>query len=338
MKKGIFTLAITFCTILCCNAQDNLNDLLAAGVSDAQRFAEDYIAPVSEGLGFGINNGWFNNAKAPKRFGFELALIGNASFIKDKKKSFVMNTSDYQNIAFSDGSTSKAVASALGQNNPDVVVEITYDDPIFGNQTVSLNLPTGIGSENINLIPTAFLQGSFSPFKGTQIKGRFFPKVDTEDVKINLYGFGLQQEFTSWLPADKIWPVAISGLVAYTHLDASYDFTDADLVNGANQRVETDVNTILLQLIVGTRLKIINFYGGLGYITGKGTTDLLGSYVVTDGILTSPVIRDPFSVERDISGIRGTVGANLQLGFFGLNADYSIAEFNSAALGINFAF
>ena len=337
MKK-ISLLILFIITIPTLNAQDNIDELLAAGVSDAKRFTADYIAPASEGLAFGINNGWFNKAKSSRRFGIEFSILANASFIKDEKKSFIMNIADYENIRFSDNSPSKNVASSLGHNDPDISVIVTYDDPIFGSQEVEITLPTGIGSTNINLIPTAFLQASFSPFKGTQVKGRFFPKVETEDANIGLYGIGIQQEFTSWLPADKIFPVAISGLIAYTHLNGSYDFTDTGIVDGENQQIATDVNTMLFQLIVGTKLKIINFYGGLGYVNGKSTTDLLGTYRVSNGAVFAEEIVDPFSIKQDISGVRATVGANLKLGFFGLNADYTLAEFDSASLGINFSF
>jgi hypothetical protein len=249
-----------------------------------------------------------------------------------------MNSADYNNIRFEDNSPSKMVATALGHNDPDINIFITYDDPLFGDQEVILTLPTGIGSENIDLIPTAFLQASFSPFKGTQLKGRFFPKVDTDDVKVGFYGLGIQQEFTSWLPADSVFPVAISGLVAYTHLDGSYNFTDGQYVEGENQQIDTTINTLLFELLVGTKLKVINFYGGLGYLDGKSTTDLLGTYRVTNGLLFSEEIVDPFSVEQDVSGVRATVGANLKLGFFSLNADYTLAEFDSASVGLNFSF
>jgi hypothetical protein len=337
MKKFnlLFFFAFAISTV---NAQENINDLLTAGISDAKQFSSDYLAPASEGLAFGINNGWFNNAKAPKKYGFEISLVGNVSFIEDDKKSFQMNVADYENIRFEDNSPSKIVATALGHNDPDITIFITYDDPLFGNQEVSLTLPTGIGSENVNLIPTAFLQASFSPFKGTQLKGRFFPNVDTDEVKIGFYGLGIQQEFTSWLPADSVFPVAISGLVAYTHLNGSYNFTDGQYVQGENQQIDTKLNTLLFELLVGTKLKVINLYGGLGYMDGKSTTDLLGTYRVTDGLLFSQDIVDPFSVEKDVSGMRATVGANLKVGFFSLNADYTLAEFNSASVGLNFSF
>ncbi len=337
MKKSLQIVPILLVSLFA-HSQENIDDLLAAGIADAKTFTANYIAPASEGVIFGINNGWFNNAKAPHRFAVEISLIGNASFIKNEKKSFILDVADYNNLRFGDGNPSKVVASALGQNNPDVKVIVTYDDPIFGNQEIELTLPTGIGSTSLNFIPTAFLQASFSPFKGTQIKARYFPKVNAEDTKLELYGAGLQQDFTSWLPADKVFPVAISGLIAYTHLNGSYDFTDSSVVDGDNQKIETSVNSLLLQLVVGTKLKIINFYGGLGYVNGKSTSDLLGRYIVSNGIVSSEEIIDPFSVKQDVSGIRATVGANLKLGFFGINADYTLAEFDNASVGINFSF
>ena len=337
MKNFVF-LSIVLFSVFNNIAQENINDLLAAGIEDAKQFTTDYIAPASEGLVYGINNGWFNNAKSPHRFGFSLSIVGNTSFIKDDKKSFQMNINDYQNVRFPDNSPSKIVATALGHNNPDITVIVTYDDPIFGNEEVELTLPTGIGDANINFIPTAFLQATFSPFKGTQLKGRFFPKVAADDVEVGLYGFGIQQEFTSWLPADKVFPVAISGLIAYTHLNGSYDFTNTNVVDGDNQQISTEVNTLLYQLIVGTRLKLINFYAGLGYINGKSTTDLTGTYIVSDGVLFSEEIIDPFSINQNVSGLRTTLGAHLKLGFFGLNVDYTIAEFDTASVALNFSF
>jgi hypothetical protein len=63
----------------------------------------------------------------------------------------------------------------------------------------------------------------------------------------------------------------------------------------------------------------------------------LGTYIVTDGALFSEELIDPYSVEQKVSGVRASLGAHLKLGFFGLNLDYTVAEFNSASLGINFS-
>ncbi|GAA4798940.1 hypothetical protein GCM10023330_00220 [Litoribaculum gwangyangense] len=319
-------------------AQSDIDALLAAGVDDAQRFANDYLAPGTNGLMHSMNANWFNTADAKPLGGFEISVVVNAAQVKNDSKMFNLNTADYNNVQFVQGPSSQMVSTVLGENNPIIFVELEYEDPIFGNQTEQIELPDGIGSENINLLPTAFIQGALGLSKGIELKARFVPKIDTDEVSLSMFGAGLQVEFTKWLPADKLLPVAISGLVAYTSLDGSYDLSGSSTVSGENQRVESDVNTWLFQLIASTKLPVINFYGGLGYIQGTSESDLLGTYRVTNGVLTSQDIVDPFSVKSEISSVRGTLGFKLKLGFFRLNGEYHLSEFNAYSLGINFGF
>ena len=337
MKK-LPLLMLSFFAIITLKAQNDIDALLAAGVEDAERFANDYLESGTNGLMYSMNANWFNSADAKPLGGFEISIIANAAQIQDDHKTFLMNTDLYNNVQFVQGSNAQDVATALGDNNPDIFVEITYDDPIFGQQTEQIELPTGIGDESANLLPTAFIQGAVGLIKGTEIKVRFIPKIDTDDVDLSMYGIGLQHELTKWLPADKLWPVAISGLVAYTHLSGSYDLTDSSGIQGENQRLENDTNTWLFQLIASTKLKVINFYGGLGVISGESKSDLLGTYIVSDGIINSSPIVDPFSVSSKVSGVRGTIGTKLKLGFFRLNAEYHLAEFNAFSVGLNFGF
>jgi len=317
-------------------AQENIEDLLASGINDAQRFVQSYLDPASEGLVYNLNNGWFNSGKAKKLFGFEIAIIANASFVKDENKTFTLNTADFENLRFLDGSTSREVSTAFGNVEG---VSVIVEGPLPGNvDDAVFELPTGLGSAEINFIPSAFVQASVGLIKGTELKARFFPKVETDDVEAGLFGFGIQHDFTSWLPADKLIPVAISGLIAYTQLDATYDFTDSSIVNGSDQRLENSTNTLLFQVIGSTRLPIFNVYGGVGYITGKSETDLRGTFNVTSGAIAGDTLIDPFSVENSVSGIRGTVGFKLKLGFFRLNADYTLAEFDNLSVGLSFGF
>lgn len=337
MKK-IALLILLFVATISLKAQNDLDALLAAGVDDAQRFANDYLAPGTNGLMYSMNSNWFNTADAKPLGGFEISIIANAASVKNENKSFLMNTDLYNNVQFVQGPNSQMVSTVLGENNPDIDVILTYDDPIFGQQTEQITLPSGIGSENINLIPTAFIQGALGLSKGIEVKARFVPKIKTDDVSLSMYGAGLQFEMTKWLPADKVLPVAISGLVAYTHLDGSYNLDESSGVDGENQRLETATNTWLFQMIASTKLPVINFYGGVGYIKGKSESDLLGTYRVSNGMVTSEDIVDPFSVSSEVSGVRGTIGTKLKLGFFRLNAEYHLAEFNAFSVGINFGF
>lgn len=337
MKNLVFLMVFCFSGLVS-KAQNDIDVLLAAGIEDAERFANDYLAPGTNGLMHSMNANWFNSAKVKPLGGFEISAVVNASLIKDDNKMFLLDTGDYNNVQFVQGSNSQMVASVLGENDPTIFVEVEYDDPIFGSQTTQFELPQGIGDGSKNLLPSAFIQGAVGLGSGLEIKARFFPKIETDDVSFNMYGAGLQIEFTELLPASKLWPVALSGLVAYNHLDGSYDITDSSGIEGENQRLENDTNTWLFQAIVSTKLPIINFYGGVGYISGSSESDLLGTYRVRNGPLVSDNIVDPFSVSSDVSAVRAIVGTKLKLGFFRLNAEYHISEFDAFSAGISFGF
>lgn len=318
-------------------SQSNVNEVFAAGVEDAERFSDSYFGPVSEGAIYSLANGWYNTADAKPLGGFEISIIGNMTSFKNKedKKQFVLNTADYENLQFVDGSTSKPVSTALGDlQGINVFVEGEIG-PITTRE--EFELPTGLASENINFIPTGFVQVSVGLVKGLEVKARFLPKIDTEDVGFGLYGAGLQYDFTKLLPADKLLPIALSAVAGYTHLDASYDFTNSNIVDGSDQRVEVDMNVWSFQAVASTKLPVINFYGGLGYVSGNSTTDVLGTYRVQSGPFQE-TYTDPFSLSRKASGVVGTLGAKLKIGFFRLNADYSFAEFNNLTVGVNFGF
>ncbi|UKM65060.1 hypothetical protein GSB9_01622 [Flavobacteriaceae bacterium GSB9] len=347
MKRVTLFILLTL-TVFLSKAQSDIDALLIAGVDNAERFANDYLAPATNGLMHSMNASWFNTADAKPLGGFEISVIANASIFKDEHKSFSMNIADYNSmgqdydIEFADGATSKLVASALGENNPNIDIIVRYDDPLLPgedrNGEERITLPSGIGESSGNLLPTAYIQGALGLSKGIEIKARFLPKIETDEVSLSMYGAGLQFEMTKWLPADKYMPVAISGLVAYAHLGGEYDLTESSGINGDNQRLESDTNTWLFQLIASTKMKVINFYGGLGMISGKSESDLLGNYVVSTGPFSSETITDPFSVSSEVSSFRGTAGLKLKLGFFRLNAEYHLSEFDAFSVGVNFGF
>lgn len=319
------------------NAQ-NLNDLLVAGLNDAERFADSYLAPVTEAGIYSISNGWYNSADAKPLGGFEVSVIGNITGFKNKedKKSFTLNTADYENLTFDDGSTSRQVSTALGDIDGVIVnVNATIDGQVVSEQ---FELPTGFG-DDISFVPTGYIQASVGLIKGLEVKARFLPKIDTDDVQIGLFGAGIQYDFTKLLPADKLLPVAISAVIGYTNLNGEYDFTDTGAISGANQRIDANVNTWNFSAVVSTRkIPVINFYGGLGYIVGKSETDLLGTYEVATVSGIPIVYNDPFSITNDVSGVTANIGTKIKLGFFRLNIDYNIAEFSTLTAGMSFGF
>ena len=331
MKHIVFALSLLCAGSL--TAQVNLNDLLAAGIEDSQRYTTDYLDPAAEGIIYGVTGNWANTAEVKPLGGIEISVIGNLTFYGslDDKKQFILDTADYQNIQFADGSTSKPVASALGDIEG-VFAVIEDEDGIVSQ---AFELPTGLASESIDFLPSGYVQVGVGLIKGTEVKARFLPKISVKDGDASFYGFALQHEFTKHLPADKVIPVAISALIGYTHFDGTYDFSNTSFIDGSNQRFEASINSWIFQALVSTRLPIINFYGGLGYVTGKAETDLRGTYIVEAGPFQT-TYTDPYSVENKASGIVGNIGTKLKLGFFRLHADYTLGQFNTLSIGLNF--
>ncbi|QAA82766.1 hypothetical protein EI546_14025 [Aequorivita sp. H23M31] len=336
MKKLLFVLVLM--SGVSTVAQENLEDLIAAGIEDAQRFATGYISPGAEGMIHIMANGWVQTAETKKPLRFDISIVGNAGFIKKKHQTFTVNTADYNNLKFRDGSTVKEVATTFGENDPDVFVYSVVRNG-EDSEEVEFKLPQGLASVNLNILPTAFLQARLGIFKGTEVKLRYFPKIAQEEVKVGLFGAGLQHDFTSWIPAEKVFPVAISGVVAFTNVGASYNFTNHEIVSGENQHFDLKLNSWLFQLQASTKMRVFNVYGGVGYVSGTSDFNVLGNYKVNAGIPLDEMtnqFKDPFTVKTKVSDMRATLGANLRLGFFGLNLDYNLAEFNSATVGLHF--
>ncbi len=335
MKRIILVLALVSVTMG--KAQD-LNDIFVSGVADAERFANAYLAPVSEASIYSISNGWYNTAEAKPLGGFEISIIGNMTGFKNKddKKAFLLDPADYENLDFvNNPGQPTMVATGLGDIEG-VEVFVEDESGVFREE---FELPTGLSAENLNFIPSGYLQGSVGLIKGLEVKARFLPKIKfDDDAKIGLFGAGLQYDFTKMLPADKMLPVAISAVIGYTNLNGEYDFTDSDFIQGENQRIDASFKTWNFSAVVSTKnIPVINFYGGLGYITGKSDIDLLGTYEA-NGPFFSETVVDPFSVSKKASGVSANLGAKLKLGFFRLNAEYNISEFSTFTFGVNFGF
>lgn len=335
MKKIVLLVALI--SVSFGRAQD-LNDLFVSGVNDAERFANAYLAPVSEAGIYSISNGWYNTADAKPLGGFEISIVGNITGFKNKedKKAFTLDPNDYENLDFVDNpGQARQVSTGLGDIEG-VRVFVEDENGLFREE---FELPSGLAAEDFNFVPSGYIQASVGLVKGLEVKARFLPKIKfDDDAKIGLFGAGIQYEFTKLLPADKLLPVAISTVIGYTNLAGDYDFTDSSTINGDNQRIDASFKTWNFSAVISTRkIPVINFYGGVGYITGKSNIDLLGTYEARGPFFTTTV-EDPFSVAKNASGVTANLGTKLKLGFFRLNAEYNFSEFSTFTFGVNFGF
>ncbi|WP_146052809.1 DUF6588 family protein [Aquimarina sp. I32.4] len=331
MKKCMLLLTFILCHVGV--SQTDIDQILEVGIDNAQRFSGEYFAPAGESLVNNMTNGWYSTAKTKKLWHFEVGIVGNLSFVREEKQSFVLDTRNYTDLILASGQTRQEVASALGYNQQDVSVIVTSSQ----GPAVEVVLPDGIGDSGINSIPSGFIQGSLGLIKSTEIKLRFLPRVKAvQDAEIQLYGVGFQHEFTDWVFPLKRWPVRLSGLIGYTNVKGFYDINSDSGVLGTDQEVRLQTNSWLITSIVSTKLPVLNFYGGLGYYFGSSNADVLGTYQVQNGPLASEIITDPISVRNKTNGVKASIGARVEFGIFKANMDYTLQNYNNLSLGLNF--
>ncbi|GAB7086606.1 DUF6588 family protein [Marinifilum fragile] len=338
MKKLILLL-ILFAPFL--GKSQDIEQFLLAGTEDASKLTEKYVNPVSKGFMYGLNNGWYSTARTHKKLGFDITLVANLAKVPSKDEAFQFIESDYSNITLVNGS-SKIQTLMGGENNTTLQARIKTD---MGEvKLTDFVMPDGIGDDlPMNAVPTATLQvGIGIPGINSDLKVRYLPKVGSSDLEVGMFGIGLQKSLSKMLKIDKT-PVDISALIAYTRLTSEYDIQEDSGLNGSGQKMEFKTNAYTFQAIASVNLKLIEFYGAVGYNTAKMDVDIKGSYDLEytlegTGATVKETVVDPVSVDFDASGVRATLGTRLNLGFFKIFGDYTIQEYNTITGGIAFSF
>ena len=67
-------------------AQDGFEQAILGSTKDAGNLIQAYFNPGMEGLINSMNSGWYHTAKVHKKFGFDITIGLNASFIPPKRK------------------------------------------------------------------------------------------------------------------------------------------------------------------------------------------------------------------------------------------------------------
>ncbi|MCZ4695522.1 hypothetical protein DWB61_11595 [Ancylomarina euxinus] len=339
MKKFILLL---FLLIPFLGKSQDIEQFLLSGTEDASKLTENYVNPVAKGFMYGLNNGWYTTARTHKKFGFDITLVANLAQVPGKDEIFNFVASDYKNLSLQSG-PSKIQTLFGGENTTVLQAKIETDGGSF--DLANFNMPDGIGDDlPIKAVPSATLQvGIGIPVIDADLKIRYLPKLGTSDLETGMFGIGIQKSFSKLLKIDKT-PFDVSALLAFTNLNAEYDIQGDSEFNGSGQKLEFSTNAYTIQAIASVNLKLIEFYGALGYNTAKMDVNIKGTYEleyteVNSGLtVVSETLIDPVSVEFDASGVRATVGTRLNLGFFKIFADYTMQEYNTITGGIAFSF
>ena len=337
MKKLILLL---FTILLSFSVKAQELEILLLANDDANLLLKNYMSPIMLGMQHSLNNGWYHTAKTHKKFGFDITIQANAALVPSNQQSFNFNASDYKYLSIDSGSNT--INTIMGGEN---TTKLNVRVPEANDYKVaSFSMPDGIGEDlPLNAVPSPMIQASVGLIPNTDISIRYLPEINTDDVSGNLIGFGLKHNLMSYFgPIDKL-PLNFAVLGGFTSMNVNYNIQNSSGLQGTNQEAVFKLNAYTIQAIASLDFPVITLYGGLGFDKGSSTLKLNGTYELeytfenTNNTVTES-ITDPISMDFDTSGIRATLGARLNIGFFKIFGDYTIKEYNTVSAGIAFSF
>ncbi len=353
MKKLLWCLSIVITIFFYSNAfaQDNLQKTLSGLSSDA---ASAYVAPVVSGFGANLNSGWVHRIVPAKMYSLdiEFTVVGMGTFFNNNNKTFAssgsfrFNTDQAMNMTtdISDPNARQNIVNQIinqdfqvGISGPTIVgsksqnVAISFPGKTFTyngqsytvpEQNIELSSVNGL-LDNLSILPFAAAQLSVGTFYGTAAEIRFLPSIqlNSDLGSISYFGFGIQHNPGMWL--DEPLPVDVSVGV----------YTQTMKVGNIFKSTATSFG-IYAGKTFGTNLLGVSPYAGFSF----ETSTISVNYTRTIDTQAGP---EDVNVSFDMKGennVRFSLGASFTVLFLNLNADYSVAKYNTVSAGLGFAF
>lgn len=344
------------------NAQlGDAGEILRASEGDANLILQEYMRPLGQGIGAGLNSGWFNTAKTHKFLGFSLGFRLNAYMVPDDYLEFDLNDLGLTSLNFDGKGGASPVTSPTFSGDDAAGPKVWLNAPA-PNQNIRItefNLPAGINVPFAGF-PTAQL--AVGLLFDTDVMIRYVPETEIPDFgAFAMTGFGVKHNIKQWIPVVKMLPIDLSAYFGTNTVTLNADFAvdpPTETSNGqavrqdasldfSGQGIEFEATTTSYGIIVGKSIPLISVYAALGQESALTKVGVTGRYpqivprIPTAGAPEQWQVTasnsNPVSLEFDNgTTFRATVGASVKILFLRVNADYSMGEYPVASAGIAF--
>lgn len=340
--------------------------IMQSGLGDANLLFKEYLTPLGNSFGAGLNTGWNHQARPHRGLpipGFSLSIRTAVTIVPDSDLLFDLLNAGFTNIEPSTAMTQASTFTGPDAGTPVSVFARDVVMPDGSTQDIELanfNLPKGV---DFQYLPSAMVQLGIGVFKDTEIGVRYLPAFEIGDniPEIGLFGLNVKHGINQWIPGGGLLPVSIAVQGGFTNFDINTSFdvqpdavtnenTTQESINSfaathwSDQALEVNANAWNVNAIVGRNLPFVGFYAGVGYegstfsVVTKGNYPLLSPAPTLDNpqenVLTStPTDPIDFEIEGK-NNIRGIVGAQISLGPLKINAEYTQAVYSTINVGI----
>lgn len=333
------------------NNGDDLEQTLSNLSSDAVRA---YVAPAVSSFGSNLNSGWVSKLPAAIKFSlnFDLKIAAMGSFIASNEKDF----STSGTVRFTE-EQAEEILNNSGYYFPDPRYVVLKNELLSRDWDVNISGPTIIGSEKENvkvffpgdqtlglkdyeivigevkglldnwkIFPSAAIQLTVGTFAGTNVSIRYLPDISKaagfhdELGKFTFWGFGFIHNPSVWLMNPL--PVDFSVGLFYQKLKVGDVFESNNTQFGLYASKTFGI------------LFSITPYAGLTFESSKTNVKYNYEYDTLSG---PRAVKIDIELEGDNSAAF-LLGVGFNFASININADYKIANTNTASAGISLGF
>jgi hypothetical protein len=332
-------------------SQFDNTDFLRAGTVDGAAIAQAYITPWANAFGAGVNGSWYNTAKPHKFGGFDITLGANFGFVPSSATTF-----DVSKIGLTEftGTGMAPTVAGPAKDGP------TLTGPtVDGITAISFKTPPGT---NWKTMPVPTLTAGIGLPLGTELRIRYIPKISVSGGDISSWGVGLLHSIMQYIPGDKVLPFDISLFGGFTRLrgnvpleflpdpDKPQNYSAAYPAGSFdNQNFGITVDAWNVSAIGSINLRVITFYGGLGYSSTRSIIEMTGNYplpTINTAISTTDYVYEDAGVLKNFptmdiknfSGLRTNIGFRLKFAAFTIHADYTWSQYSVVSTGLGISF
>ena len=338
---------------------EEIGNMMAAGADDAKKLLQPYITPAVNAFGAALSGGWYNTAEPHKLGGFDITFSASAAIIPKKYQTFLIDNDDLTLLKLGTGETNESPTVA-GEKlaGPQIVYNVQDEDGTVVYTQPAFRMPQGL---NTRWVPAPMIQAGVGLIKGTDVMFRFCPNIKIEGNEIGLWGIGGRHDIKQWIPALNKLPVfKMSIMYGYTKLHTfiamdidkttigASDLAGEETYPWDDQYMKVWVKSQTANLLLAADLKIVTFYGGLGFVTTKTNLKMEGEFpaVQVPAGEFEPVVvamADPLEMEiknqdGGITKPRFNAGVRFKFAIITIHFDYSWANYSVITGGLGFSF
>ena len=238
MRKSALLKGILLALIFSANsakAQNQALEELGNLITDAIFLTGNYVSPAADASVYQAASSWVVTPKKKALWDFEMGLHFNTFFTPKSDRQFAISNSDFKFFSIQNA-TSGVTPTALGNRNYVTLVGTLDNNP------VSLRTPEGINRETV-MYP--FLQGSLGLMLGTELIGRYSPRIYLKNVDFQVYGVGLKHSLSQYLKGLENRNLHFSTALIYSNEDMTVGFLDVQTsygnlgLNSLNSKIDT---------------------------------------------------------------------------------------------------